>query len=111
MNVCFNNSNKGFSDELIIGGELGVQLFKNKLILLSRILWIHPLYNGPFDPASSNDSVFTNKIEILVLRNEVVWSFLKENRGFFCQYQARLWKNNLSCTESFLMVLSKSLVV
>ena len=111
MNVCFNNSNKGFSDELIIGGELGVQLFKNKLILLSRIRWIHPLYNGSLDPASSNGSVFANKIEILVLRNEVVWNFLKENRGFFCLYQARLWKNNLSCTESFLRVLSKSLVV
>jgi len=34
MDVGFNNRTKGFLDELIIGGESGLQLFKNKLLLL-----------------------------------------------------------------------------
>ncbi len=78
MDVGFNNRSKGFSDELIIGGETGVQLFKNKLLLLARIRWIHPLYNGSLDATNSNGSVFAN---------------------------------NVACIESFLRVLSKSLVV
>ena len=78
MDVGYNNRTKGFSDELIIGGETGVQLFKNKLLILARIRWIHPLYNGSLDATNSNGSVFANNVESLVLGSEVAWNFYKK---------------------------------
>lgn len=69
--VGINNRSKGFSDEIHSYFETGSQLLKNKLLLLSRLHWIKPLYNGTLDASNSNGSIFANNVESIILGGEM----------------------------------------
>jgi len=67
----YNNRTEGFSDELHSYAETGTQFLKSKLLLLTRMHWIKPLYNGTLDASNANGAIFANNIESLVLGGEI----------------------------------------
>lgn len=69
--LAFNNRSNGFSDEYLIGFETGTQLFKDKLLLLTRLNTTQSLYNGSLSAANSNGSIFANNIEIVGYSGEI----------------------------------------
>jgi hypothetical protein len=66
----FNNRSGGFSDELHSFGETGTQLWNSKLLVLGRLHWIKPLYNGTLDASNANGAIFANNIESFTLGGE-----------------------------------------
>ncbi len=73
-----NNRAQGFSDEVHSYFEIGTQLLKNKLLLLTRVHWIKPLYNGTLSAESSNGSIFANNVEIMILGGEMAFQIGKK---------------------------------
>jgi hypothetical protein len=71
----YNNRTKGFSDELHSFVETGTQFWKNKLLLISRIHWIKPLYNGFLDASTANGTLFANNIESFSMGGEAAFTF------------------------------------
>lgn len=69
--VGYNNRSGGFSDELHSFAETGTQLWNKKLLILSRLHWIKPMYNGTLDASNSNGAIFANNIESFALGGEV----------------------------------------
>jgi len=69
--IGYNNRTKGFSDELHSYFETGSQFWKNKLLVLTRLHWIKPLYNGTLDASNANGAIFANNIESFVLGGEM----------------------------------------
>ena len=67
----YNNRSGGFSDELHSFAETGTQLWNSKLLVLSRLHWIRPLYNGTLDASNANGAIFANNIESFTLGGEV----------------------------------------
>ncbi|SEB35860.1 hypothetical protein SAMN04489761_0099 [Tenacibaculum sp. MAR_2009_124] len=59
----YNNRTKGFSDELRVGFEVGVNVIVNKLWLSSRVNILQSLQNGTLNAANSNGSIFANNVE------------------------------------------------
>ena len=51
--------------------ETGTQLWNSKLLVLSRLHWIRPLYNGTLDASNANGAIFANNIESFTLGGEV----------------------------------------
>jgi hypothetical protein len=70
----YNNRTQGFSDEFHWFGETGTQLFNSNLLILSRLHWIKPLYNGTLDASNANGAIFANNIESFTLGGELAWS-------------------------------------
>ena len=62
-----NNRTKGFSDEVHTYFETGSQFLENNLLILGRLHWTKPLYNGTLDASNSNGTIFANNIESLVI--------------------------------------------
>ena len=73
-----NNRTQGFSDEVHSYFETGTQLLKNKLLLLSRVHWIKPLYNGTLSAESSDGSIFANNVESMILGGEMAFQIGKK---------------------------------
>ncbi|OSY88280.1 hypothetical protein WH52_05770 [Tenacibaculum holothuriorum] len=61
--VGFNNRTKGFSDEFRGGVEAGINLFNNKLWIISRLNILKSFKNGTLNAANANGSIFANNIE------------------------------------------------
>jgi hypothetical protein len=76
----FNNRTQGFSDEAHLYTETGTQLFQSKILILSRLHWIRPLYNGTLNASNANGAIFANNIESFVVGGEVAW-FIQSNWG------------------------------
>ena len=66
-----NNRTQGFSDELHSYFETGTQFWQNKLLLLTRLHWIKPLYNGTLNATTSNGSIFANNAESMILGGKI----------------------------------------
>ena len=73
-----NNRTQGFSDEVHSYFETGTQVLKNKLLLLTRVHWIKPLYNGTLSAESSNGSIFANNVESMILGGEMAFQIGKK---------------------------------
>ena len=73
-----NNRTQGFSDEVHSYFETGTQVLKNKLLLLTRVHWIKPLYNGTLSAESSNGSIFANNVESMILGGEMAFQIVKK---------------------------------
>jgi hypothetical protein len=73
-----NNRTQGFSDEVHSYFETGTQVLKNKLLLLTRVHWIKPLYNGTLSAESSNGSIFANNVESMILAGEMAFQIGKK---------------------------------
>ncbi len=69
--IGYNNRTKGFSDELHSYFETGTQVWHKKLLLLTRLHWIKPLYNGTLDASNANGAIFANNIESFILGSEM----------------------------------------
>ena len=69
-----NNRSKGFSNEIHSYFETGTQFINNKLLILSRLHWIKPLYNGTLDASNSNGSIFANNVESVILGGEMAFN-------------------------------------
>jgi len=67
----YNNRSGGFSDELHSFAETETQLWNSKLLVLSRLHWIRPLYNGTLDASNASGAIFANNIESFTLGGEV----------------------------------------
>jgi len=65
----YNNRTQNFSDELRVGGELGVNLYK-KLWLSGKINLVESLQNGSLSAQNSNGSIFANNVEYLTVGAE-----------------------------------------
>lgn len=74
----YNNRSQGFSDEFHSFGETGTQLFNSKLLILTRLHWIKPLYNGTLDASNANGAIFANNIESFALGGELAWNIGKQ---------------------------------
>lgn len=70
----FNNRTEGFSDEFHMYAETGTQFLKNKLLILTRLHWIKPIYNGTLDATNANGAIFANNIESFVIGGEMGWN-------------------------------------
>jgi len=60
--VGYNSRSQGFSDEVHLGGEIGVKFF-NRVWLTGRLNLLKSTKNGALDPATANGSIFANNIE------------------------------------------------
>ena len=76
--LAFNNRSNGYSDQYRFGIETGTQLFKNKLLLVTRLNTTQSLYNGSLSAANSNGSIFANNIEIVGYSGEINYFFNKK---------------------------------
>ncbi len=81
----FNNRNKGFSDELLVGGEAGLNFLKRRLWLVGRMNVVESLQNGSHSVQSNQGSIFANNIEYISLGAEVAW-YLTERWGISLAY-------------------------
>ena len=70
----FNNRSGGFSDELHIFAESGTQLKNKKLLVLTRLHWIKPLYNGTLDASNADGAIFANNIQSFSLGGELAYN-------------------------------------
>jgi protein XagA len=60
--VGYNSRSQGFSDEVHLGGEIGIKFF-NKVWLTGRLNLLKSTKNGTLDAAAANGSIFANNIE------------------------------------------------
>ncbi len=61
--VGYNNRSKDFSDEFRSGLEAGINLFNNKLWLISRLNIVKSFKNGTLSAVNNNGSIFANNVE------------------------------------------------
>lgn len=74
----FNNRTKGFSEEVHLGGEVGVTL--GKLITILKVYNVSSLYNGTAGENSNANGVFSNNTEYFSYTPEVIYGF-NDNLG------------------------------
>ncbi|MEK9612823.1 MAG: hypothetical protein VW080_02720 [Flavobacteriaceae bacterium] len=98
--VGFNNRTQGFSDEVRLYGETGTQLFQSKILILSRLQWIRPLYNGILDASNANGAIFANNIESFVLGGELAWS-IQPKWGFSLGFTTPIYGKVIYNASSF----------
>lgn len=67
----YNNRTQNFSDELHSYFETGSQFWNQKLLVLTRLHWIKPLYNGSLDASNANGAIFANNIESFIAGGEM----------------------------------------
>lgn len=60
--VGYNSRSQGFSDEVHLGGEIGIKFF-NKVWLTGRLNLLRSTKNGTLDATTANGSLFANNIE------------------------------------------------
>lgn len=70
----FNNRSGGFSDELQSFAESGTQLKNKKLLVLTRLHCIKPLYNGTLDASNADEAIFANNIQSFSLGGELAYN-------------------------------------
>lgn len=69
--IGYNNRSQNFSDELHSYFETGSQFWEQKLLVLTRLHWIKPLYNRSLDASNANGAIFANNIESFILGGEM----------------------------------------
>lgn len=67
----FNNRTQGFSEEVRLGAETGIQLFNKKAWLIGRLDIVESLKNGESSSAINSTSIFANNTEFVSIGVEV----------------------------------------
>lgn len=82
MNVYtgFNKRTNNFSDEFRAGAEIGIQLFKEKLLLAGKLHIVESLKNGTPSGLNNGASLFANNTEFSSLTIELSYN-IQENWG------------------------------
>lgn len=57
-----------------IFAESGTQLKNKKLLVLTRLHWIKPLYNGTLDASNADGAIFANNIQSFSLGGELAYN-------------------------------------
>ncbi|WP_025741169.1 hypothetical protein [Aquimarina pacifica] len=76
--IGYNNRTQDFSDELHLGAETGISLFKKKVLLLGRLNRVQSLKNGDKSAINSQGSIFANNIEYTNLGGEIAYYITKK---------------------------------
>jgi len=69
--AAYNNRSNGFSDEIRIGGEVGANLFKNKVGFTLRVTSLMSTDNGTAGVGENSTSIFANNAEFLSISPEI----------------------------------------
>ena len=91
----YNNRTQGFSDEFHWFGETGTQLFNSNLLILSRLHWIKPLYNGTLDASNANGAIFANNIESFTLGGRIGLEYRRKMGNRSWNSYSTIWKSDL----------------
>lgn len=80
MNVytAFNKRTEGFSDEIRVGAEVGVQLLEESLLVSGKLNVVESLKNGIPSGLNNGASLFANNAEFTSLTVEVAYSIQEE---------------------------------
>ncbi len=73
-----NNRSQGFSDEVHLGAEAGLGLWKNKIWLIGRINRVSSLFNGDKSALDSQGSIFANNVEFTSIGYEAAYYITKK---------------------------------
>jgi hypothetical protein len=71
----YNNRTEDFSDELHLGAEAGLNVFKNKIWLIGRLNVVESLRNGSLSAQTNQGSIFANNIEYVSVGGEIAYYF------------------------------------
>ena len=82
--VGYNSRSQGFSDEVHLGGEVGVKFF-NRVWLTGRLNLLKSTKNGALDAATANGSIFANNIEYTNLGFGVAY-YINKKIGLSYEY-------------------------
>ena len=74
----YNNRTENFSSEWHTGIEIGANLWKDKLWVVSKFNVVESLNNGSLNAQTSQGSIFANNIEFVNLGGEVSYYFTKK---------------------------------
>ncbi len=74
----FNNRTQDFSDELHLGGEIGVSLWKKRIWLIGRLNRLQSLKNGSKSAQNTQGSIFANNVEYTSFGGEVAYYITKK---------------------------------
>lgn len=83
--IGFNNRTEDFSDELRGGLELGANVLRNKLWLLSRVDILQSFKNGSLNAQTAQGSIFANNIEFINLGAEASY-YISDTIGVSLQF-------------------------
>ena len=74
----FNNRTQDFSDELHLGGEIGVSFWKRRIWLIGRLNRLQSLKNGSKSAQNTQGSIFANNVEYTSFGGEVAYYITKK---------------------------------
>ena len=93
----YNNRNKGFSDEIRYGFEMGYKL--SKIWVINRIYGIKSLYNG-IESSVNTIGIFNNNTEFLSITPEIIYE-AKEYFGITCSAGFATYGRRIMANPSF----------
>ncbi len=75
---AFNKRTNDFSDEIRLGAELGIQFFKEKLLLSGKLNIVESLKNGIPSGLNSGASLFANNTEFTSVTVELAYDIMEQ---------------------------------
>ena len=82
---AYNNRSNGFSDEIRFGGEVGANLFEDKVGFTLRVTSLNSTDNGDTGVGENSTSIFANNAEFLSISPEIRYN-ITEKWGVSANY-------------------------